>query len=157
MHTSKHRSNIRHHIGTSSSTESSASALFSHSLRSALITLIIGGAVITVLSLFAYFTENPSAFVLPFGILGAALTAFIGGVVSARLHKHSALLCGMLNGLTVLTILMLLSLFFSPYASGHSLLLSSVLHTAFLFLSVIGAFCGLPRAREKKKKRMRTR
>lgn len=157
MNTKKQRSNIKRHANTSSSAEDNAATLLAHTVRSTLITLLFGGAIIVTLSLLAYFIEAPNTFIRPLGILGAALTAFLGGITSARLHKHSALLCGMLNGLSVMAILMLISLFFSSYASDDPIWLSLILHVVFLLLSVVGAFCGLPRMKEKRKKQIRSR
>ncbi len=128
--------------------------LFSHLLKSVPATLGIGATLLLLLSAIAYFQADPGKWILPFGLLAAAGTALIGGILIARLHKSGALICGLLNGSIVLAFLMLLSLFFARHATGHAWWLALLLHLGFLILSVIGAFCGLPRAHTPKKKRL---
>ena len=157
MNNKKYRSSTKRVSHPDSHKEDSAELLCSHVLKSVSITLGIGIGLIFILSLLAYFMQDPNRFVRPLGLLGAAITAFAGGIASGRLHKHSALLCGLLNGSVTMGILMLVSLFFVQHASNDPLWLSALLHVVFLLLSVLGAFVGLPRMSVKKKKKSHLR
>ena len=157
MNNKKYRSSTKRVSHPDPHKEDSAELLCSHVLKSVSITLGIGIGLIFILSLLAYFMQDPNRFVRPLGLLGAAITAFAGGIASGRLHKHSALLCGLLNGSVTMGILMLVSLFFVQHASNDPLWLSALLHVVFLLLSVLGAFVGLPRMNVKKKKKTHLR
>ena len=125
--------------------EDSPALWVKHLTKSLLITLaaslllMLGGALI------AYFTPDPNALVRPLSLSCAALAALIGGFAAVRIHKHSALLCGILNGSLATALMMLLSLFFTSYSSGYSAGISALLHAAFILFSVAGAFLGLPK------------
>ncbi len=134
--------------------EASSSLLPLDIAKSMLVTLGLGGAFLLLLSLFAYFQKDPDSWTLPLGILASALTAFCGGIAAVRIHGHSALICGLLNGAVLLAIMMLLSLFFVDHASGHSALISALLHAGVPILSVLGAYLGLPKAKAPRRKKL---
>ena len=93
-------------------------------------------------------------FLIPFfALLGAGLTALIGGFSTARLHKHAALLCGLGNGGLLLALMLLLSLGFSKNGSGYSTAISLLLHTGIPILSILGAYLGLPKSTPKRRKK----
>ena len=121
-------------------------ALGEHLLKSVAISLLTALLSLAVLSLAAYFTEDPAALLLPMGLTAAAITAFTGGFAAVRLHGKSALLCGLSNGCAMLTIMLVLSLFFGNAASAHSPLTSVLLHAGYLLLTLLGAVVALPRA-----------
>ncbi len=133
--------------------EDSLSLWANHLAKSFLIS--IGAAIILLLSLSlgAYFYPDPDRLILPFSYIAAAGTALIGGFATARLHKHSALLCGLLSGALCSVVMMLLSLCFRAAAVGYSAWLSCLLHTAFFVFSIIGAYLGLPKPQKKAKHR----
>ena len=128
-------------------------ALGEHLLKSVAISLLTALLSLAVLSLAAYFTEDPAALLLPMGLTAAAITAFTGGFAAVRLHRKSALLCGLSNGCTMLAIMLVLSLFFGNASSAHSPLTSILLHAGYLLLSVLGAFVALPRTAGTPRKR----
>ena len=157
MRNKKYHSSTKRFAQSPQHKEDSAALLCAHVFKSVAITLGIGIGLIFIFSLLAYFMQDPNTLIRPLGLLGAAMTAFAGGIASGRLHKHSALLCGLLNGSVTMGILMLLSLFFVQHASNDPIWLSALLHIAFLLLSVLGAFVGLPRMSVKKKKKSHLR
>lgn len=125
--------------------EESLSLWVKHLGKSLVITLIAGTALTLIGSLIAYFTPDPNSFIRPMAIVAAALTALIGGFAALRIHGHAALMCGLLNGSLTTALMILVSLFFKDYSSGYSAGISCLLHTAFLLLSVMGAYLGLRR------------
>lgn len=125
--------------------EPTPSALAKHLFKSLAVTLATALLSLLLLSTVAYLSEDPSTLLLPFGLIAAALTALVGGFTSVRLHKKSALLCGLCNGCAMMAIMLVISLFFRSAASMHSPLLSCLLHAGYLLLSVLGAFAALPR------------
>ncbi|MBQ9784036.1 MAG: TIGR04086 family membrane protein [Clostridia bacterium] len=124
-----------------------------HILKSLAVTCGAGLLLILSLSLALYFSPNPSPLVQPVGLIAAALTALIGGFAAARIHGQSALLCGLINGIGLLAIMLLLSLFFAKHTSAYSALVSCLLHACVPVLSVAGAYLGLRRTPKKKKRK----
>lgn len=136
----------------------SPSASFAHHmLKSIGISCLTAILTVFLASLAAYFAEDPAQLFLPLGLAAAAITAFVGGFGAVRLHKKSALLCGMTNACAMMALMLLLSLAFGNGASGHSTLLSCILHIAFLLLSLLGAYIALPRISHQKHRRIHTR
>ncbi len=117
--------------------------------KSVLWALLTGLLLLLILSLVAYFTSDPNLWILPFGILSAALTAFLGGVYAIRLHGHAAFLCGLSVGCVLFAVMLPASLFFVPLASGYPAWVSCLLHFGFLVLSVAGAVIGRKSERQK--------
>ena len=117
--------------------------LIKHTAKSFFITLGIGTLLSLISSLIAYFYADPHQLIPPLALLSSALTAFWGGWVAVRLHGHSALLCGTLNGALFTLLMILFSLFFRSYASGYAAWQSCFLHVGFFLLSIAGAYVGL--------------
>ena len=122
-------------------------------LKSFLITVGIGAASILIAAMVAYFASDPNPLIAPLGLLSAALTATLGGYVTTRIHGHSALLGGLINGCLFTALMLFLSPIAKTHASGYSAFLSAVLHVAFLLLSITGAYLGLQTKPKKRKKR----
>ena len=134
-------------------TQDSPWLLAKHMGKSLLITIGTSIALLLIFSLIAYFYADPDQLIQPLGLIGAGLAALIGGLAAVRIHGHSALICGLLNGCAFTVILLLFSLFFRSYASGYSAGIACLLHTAILLFSVAGAFLGLRRSPKSKHKR----
>ena len=114
---------------------------------------VCGGVILSLIaSLIAYFSADPDSLTLPLGLVASALTALIGGFSAVRIHGHAALLCGLLNGAAMTALMMLVSLFFTSLSAGHSALISALLHTAFILLSVAGAYIGISQKSQKPKR-----
>lgn len=137
---------------TSARTDRSPSSFLKNAFRSAWITWIIGAGLIFLCAFPAYFSQDPSRLIRPLGILAAFLTAFFGGIVTGRIHRHSALPSGMFNGSVLLGCMLLLSLFFRKEASDDPFWISVLLPCGILILSVLGTFFGLPRTHSPKKR-----
>lgn len=143
----------RHAAQHTQETQDSPWLLAKHTGKSLLITLGISIALLLALSLAAYFYSDPDQLIRPLGLGGAALASLIGGIVAVRIHGHSALICGLLNGCGFTVVLLLLSFFFKAHASGYSAGIACLLHAAILLFSVAGAFLGLRRSHTQKSKR----
>lgn len=137
-----------------SAPEEETPALWAKHLGKSLLATFCFGVVFTLAgALCAYFYPDPDRLIMPLSLCASALTALCGGFVTVKIHGHSALLCGLLNG-TLFTVLMLAaSLFFRTHASGYSAGISCLLHTGFLLCSVAGAYLGLKKRKKKTKKR----
>ena len=133
--------------------ENSDPVLLRSICKSIVITIGIALGLITVAALALSFTPDPNALILPVSLGVCAVTSFMGGFISLRIHGSGALICGLLNGGIVMALMLLLSLLFRSYASAHSTLVSALLHTAFLALSVAGAFAASYTKGPKKQKR----
>ncbi len=150
QHTHAH---LPSHRKTVTPEEDSPALWAKHIGKSVLITALAGIISMLLFSLIAYFTPDPNRFTLPFGLAASAITALIGGFVALRIHGHSALLCGLLNGTVFTALMMLISLFFTAHSSSHSGMMSFLLHAAFLLLSVAGAYLGLSKSQKRKSRR----
>ena len=117
-------------------------------LKGSAITIGIGFAMTVVTSLIAYFSTDPNTLIRPLAWGASAITALIGGFITTRLHKHSALICGLFSGGMMTCMMILASLFLKSFASGYSTLISALLHTGFILLSVAGAFLGLEKPKK---------
>lgn len=135
----------QHSRGRTTKREESSSAPLGALLKSVAASLISALLSLFLLSTVAYFSKDPTALLLPLGLVAAAISALIGGFTAVRIHRKSALLCGLCNGCTVMAIMLVLSLFFRSATSAHTPLVSCLLHAGYLLLSVLGAFAALPR------------
>ena len=149
-HSAKSARHVRRPAQRSQPEEESFALWGKHLMKSLLITLAASLILMLGGSLIAYFTPDPNALVYPISLACAALSALIGGFAAVRIHKHSALLCGILNGSLATALMMLFSLFFTGYSSGYSAGISALLHTAFILFSVAGAFLGLPKGTKRR-------
>ena len=128
-------------------TPDSRGELFSaETLRAFLLTLAIGAGCILLLSLAACFYPDPGSIILPLGYFAAALTSFLGGVVAKKCTGCAPALCGLINGMLLMGVMILFSFFFLSESHGYSALLSTMLHAAVLILSVLGAVAGAPKS-----------
>ena len=116
-------------------------------LRAFLVTLAIGAGLILLASLGAYFMPDPDPMIRPLAYAAAALTALLGGFAAGKLHGSAPAVCGLVNGLLLLALMLLLSLFFRSHASGYPAWASALLHAAVLALSFAGALLGVRRRR----------
>ena len=133
--------------------EDSLRARLQSTAKSAGITLGIGALLLLAATLALYFSPDPNPLIRPLGLLAAALTALLGGMIAIRIHKTAPLPCGLLNGSAVMAIMMVLSLFLGNYASALSATLAALLHVAFLLLSVLGACIGRKRPKAPTRRR----
>lgn len=135
--------------------EDSPALLARHMGKSLLITVGVGILLTVICSLIAYFCADPDSMIRPLSFCAAALTALAGGFIAVRIHKHAALICGLLNGSLCTALMILASLFFRAYSSGYAAWLSCLLHIGFMLLSVAGAYIGLQHGTKSTKKMKR--
>ena len=122
--------------------------------KSLSLTLALGMLLLLVLSLAAYLAPDPDALTRPLGLAACALTSFLGGFISVRVHARRAPLPAATVNASLLSALMLLtSLFFAPLASGDSPLVCFLLHTAVFLLSALGALLAMREHPKKHKHR----
>ena len=114
-------------------------------LRSLLFTVGIGASALLICSLAAYFTADPASWTHPLGIGALALTALLGGVAAGRIHGKAPLTAGGINGLLLLLLTLLLSLFFREAPVAGSTVAPWLLRLSILPLSAAGALLGCRR------------
>ena len=115
--------------------------------RALLVSLAFAIGTTLIAALIAYFCPDPVTMALPLGLAAAAITAVGGGFFATRLHGGSALVCGLINAALTSALMLLASLFCKPLAYGYASWLPPLLHTAFVALTIGGAYLGLPRKR----------
>lgn len=120
-----------------------------------LISIGIAVSLNLLASLAAYFAPDPAALARPLGLAASAVTALLGGYVTARIHRHAALFCGLANGCGMITLLLLSSFCVGSLASGYSFPVTLLLHLAYVALSLVGALLGI-RQKPKSKTKRRT-
>ncbi len=122
--------------------------------KSMAIAIATGVASLLLFSLLLYFSADPAPFILPAGLVCAALTAFVGGFAAGKTNRENAALAGLLCGSILMALMLLLSLFFGARASGYAAWIAALLHIAFLALSLLGAtFGGKQKVKKKKHRR----
>ncbi len=115
----------------------------------------IGAALLLSGSLLLYFVPDPAPWIPVIGLAASALTALLCGYFAARFHGKNHALCGLVSGMALMALLMLLSFLFTKEASGYSALISTLIHTAFLLLSVLGALIAAQQGKNPKRKKHR--
>ena len=119
--------------------------------KAMLLTVAVGIALLLPASLLAYFYKEPTALLPVCGLGASALTAFLGGMIAGRIHRHSLLTVGLLNGVLITVLMLVLSLFFQSESSHYPAWASALLHAAFLLLSALGALTTPPQKTKRKK------
>lgn len=122
-------------------------------LRSFLLTAALGSALLLIAALLTYFCKDPAAILPLSGLAVSLLTAFFGGMIAGRIHRCAPLIVGLLNGISVMLIMLPLSLLFTSQASHYTGWTSALLHTAFLLLSALGALASPQKRHVKRKSR----
>ena len=90
------------------------------------------------------------------GLGVAALSSFLGGYLTLRMHRRAALVCGLSFAILLTLVSLPLGVLLSSRGVAYPLWLSCALRTSVFALSVAGAFCALRRTeRLPKKKRHR--
>ena len=134
-------------------TESGSSIRTTNILRAFLLTATLGAALLLIAALLAYFYEEPGTLLPILGLAVSALTAFFGGMIAGKIHQCSLLIVGLLNGISIMLIMLPLSLLFASHASHYAGWTSALLHATFLLLSALGALASPTQRRVKRKKR----
>ena len=138
--------------------EASDSPLFLSVLKSGIwgvgASLVMGLILITVGAAVAYANPNPSALIPALSLVSLLPSMFTGGFVTAKKTKDAPLLCGIISGGMITLITMLLAIVLRGLPStGYAFWQSASLHTAAILFSVLGAFAGTVKLRQKPTKR----
>ena len=140
---------------------SESSRLLKAILGTLLLSLAVGGGLLVAFTVVLTFLPDPLSFVLPLGLLSAALTAFMGGFFATRIYRAPALSAGLINGILLTALSLLIALFFAKraedYATGYSAAVSALLHAGVVGLSIGGAFLGAKEKTPNKQKRRKRR
>ncbi len=138
-------------------TQSTPQGLLFHLGKGMLISLSTGALLLLFGALCSYFLPDPTAPLLPIGLLIAAVTSFIGGFATRRLHGQAALICGLLHGTLLCSLMLVCSLFFvnAPawVTSNYGNLTSALLHAGVILLSILGAYLAGQKRQPKRRKR----
>lgn len=121
-------------------------------LRAFLWTLAVCAGLLLVASLAIYFLPDPDPAIQPAALIVALSAAFIGGMISGRIHRSAPAVCGLTNGCLLLALMLLLSLFFRDMAVGYSVGNALLLHALIPILSVMGALLGVRKKQKAKRK-----
>ncbi len=136
--------------------KSAAGKLFQNVAKSF---LIVTGATLlltVLLSLALYATADPNRYIAPMSLSILFISSLLGGFVSVKQNKSSALLCGLVYGGMLLVLTLVVSLFFdNSYSSEYSLIMSIGLRGIAVALSILGAFIGSGRKKKPSFKRKR--
>ena len=122
-------------------------------LRAFLLTAALGAALLLLTALLAYFCKDPAALLPVLGLASSALTAFFGGMIAGRIHRHSLLVVGLLNGIAMMLVMLPLSLLFTAQSAHYPGWASALMHTAFLILSALGALASPAKKPAKRRKK----
>ena len=136
----KHRTN-RH----SADEGASLSSVLPHAALGMLLALLCSGLMLLIGAMVCLRSENPTEWILPWGLAALYLPAMLGGIVTVRRYGGAPLLCGALCGLFVLIFFWLVSIFFGK-TDRFSLPISFLLRFLIAMFSVFGALLGRKRA-----------
>lgn len=122
------------------------------SLRGLAAALICCAVLMLIVSAIVYSTADPNRYVTPAALTVLYISCFCGGLISAKLNRGAALVCGTLVSVMLLILLFGASLLLDPTLSAeHSLPLAIGLRGIAIAISILGAFIG---AGERKKKKI---
>ena len=122
-------------------------------LKGYLFSLLIGVGITLLFSAVIYSLSDPCRYITPVSFCILYISAFLGGFLSASIHRGSALLCGALYAAFMLGTMLIVSLLFNgSYATDHSLPLAVGLRGIAAALAIVGAMIATHK-RPKKRKR----
>ena len=142
------------HRGLTGSIKASAPrGILSSSLRGLAAALVLGLVLLIAISAIVYSTDDPTRFVMPAALTVLYICSFFGGLIAAKINRGSALLCGGLTSLMLLSLLFVASLCVSPSLSADfGIPMSLGLRGIAMAVSLIGAFLGAGEKKSKKRK-----
>ena len=124
------------------------------SLVGAVIAIGISAILAIVFSYILYKTPDPTSYLTPIALSVLYISALLGGFISVRLNRGSALLCGLVTGVLLLAVAFILSLPINPSLSAdHSIMEAVSLRVVVIICSITGAFIGISKPSPDKKRR----
>ena len=139
---------------TDSIPRSKSSGILHSTLRGYLFSLVIGAALTLLLSAVIYSLSDPNRFVTPVSFCILYISALLGGYLSAKFNRGSALLCGALYSVMMLVTMLIVSLFFvNSYSADHALPLAIGLRGIAAALAIAGAMIAAHKSPKKRKRK----
>lgn len=114
-------------------------------LKGLLVSIILGGVLLILLSLILKNTGDPDAYVSIASVGALYLSALVGGLLTEKLYRRSPLLCGLVTGCAFTVFSLLLSLLIGSIfdtESDMTLPLSLLLRGGAILFEIIGAYLG---------------
>ncbi len=138
--------------------EAEDSPIFLSALKGALwglgAAIASGILLVTLMTAIAYANPDPATLISPLALLALMPAMFAGGFVTSKKVGSSPLLCGILCGAAVTLVTLLLSVvLWGLPSSGYAFWQSVALHVAAVGFSVLGAFAGNIKRKQKIGKR----
>lgn len=144
----------RHKTLCDSLPKTSAKGILPSVVRGYLISLVIGTGMALLCSAMLYSLSDPTRFVTPVAFCVLYISALLGGFLSAKFNRGSALLCGALYAVFMLGTMTLVSLFFGGGHSADYPLTSAVGFRAIaVAIAIVGAMISTHKKPKKRKKR----
>ena len=116
---------------------------FSQILKSSAIGCAVSLAIVTALLIAAaaicYASEDPTSLTVPAGAIILAVSSLFGGMISAKINKAKALLCGIGNGILMNLFSLFLGIFTPHGQNDFSFPISLILRTAVVLCSILGS------------------
>ena len=117
--------------------------IFGNTLRGFTISLIIGIAMTLVMSAIVFSAKDPNKYITPAAFTVLYVCSLLGGFISSRLNKGSALLCGLLYSAMLLVLLLMASLLFGgELSSDRSVQMAIGLRALVVASALTGSFIG---------------
>ena len=147
-----------HAVGSSAIGAVAPRGLIPCSALGALIAVCCAVFLAFATSAIIYRTPDPACYTTPSAFTALYVSALIGGFAAARFNKCSALLCGLLVGVTILVLTFAVSLPIpNELSADYGIIEGIALRAAVIACSVIGAFIGVTHKTNKKRKNHKKR
>ena len=137
--------------------DSTDGSLLGISLKSSLFATLGGIACAIVLisaaSAVAYGLPDPAPLIAPLGIAALMPSMFTCGFIAAKKVKEAPMLCGIVSGGVMTLVTIIAGVIFKGLpTSNYAFWQSACLHGASILFSILGAFAGNVKRKQKRKK-----
>jgi putative membrane protein (TIGR04086 family) len=134
--------------------KTSAKGILPSVVRAYLISIGIGTGMTLVCSAMLYSLSDPTRFITPTAFCILYISALLGGFLSAKFNRGSALLCGALYTIFMLGTMTLVSLLFGgDHSADHSLASAVGFRAIAMAMAIVGAMIGSHQKPKKRKKK----
>ena len=119
------------------------------------ISLGVGLVLWFAAAIVAYSCNDPDGILSALAFCAVYITSLVGGFVSSKVKGEGGLICGVLNGVMLVFVLLLVSVIFDEsYSSGYRAIWAFLLRGAVVLMSALGGLIG---AYKRPKRRQRRR
>ncbi len=140
----------------SDNSEFGLASLLKSSLHGAIFALGLSVVLAFISCAIAFANKDPDALVFPLSMASLYISAFLGGLFSARKKEAPRLICGLCSGGVFMLAYMFISLFFpSQMSAGYSFVISLLLHSLIIVFSILGAMSYRKKNTHKRKRSSR--